>query len=212
MDGGRRMGSRRRYSSCGGGTLILAEELAEPSRSPAAWHGRRAHVLADRAHPPRPARPCDRARRSAGGNEDARVVLARLLAAGRPLRRRRAVSGRADRRSPRAGRSRVVGSTVLSCRARGRLGRTGTQQRLCDEAIELARQTGWDRMLPLCRNGPGPRSMPTGARPRKREREIPELLQVAAGRRVSGLRLSTRRVRSRRSSSRVGDADAAWSG
>ena len=143
------------------------------------------------------------------GSADARIVLARIL-------------GRCDRR---AEAREMLEELIAEARERGdpwavgRLfflaevelgsGEWDRSARLCDESMELARQTGWDNFLPLCRNILVQIAALRGEVERVRA-ETPDLLRIAErtgiadyayqlGRGLATFELS------------LGDAGAAWS-
>src|SRR5262245_5310520 len=141
-------------------------------------------------------------------NNDARTVLARIL-------------GRCDRH---AEARRMWEELIAEARERGdpwlvgRLfflaelevasGDWDRAGRLCDESMELARQTGWDHFLPLCRNV----VLQIAARRGEVERvrtETPALLQVAERAAVADYSYHLGRALATFELS-VGNAESAW--
>ena len=133
--------------------LILAEELADPETLAQSlitlarvtfWRtGRLRRDLFDRA--------VDIADRT-GGIDDASIVLARILgrcdrhAEARMMWEERVAEAR-ERGDPW-----VVGRLFFFAELEVVSGEWNAAERLCDESMEIARQTGWDHFLPLCRN------------------------------------------------------------
>ncbi|MGH3063536.1 MAG: AAA family ATPase [Gaiellaceae bacterium] len=190
--------------------LILAEELAEPETLAVSlitvarvtfWRtGRLRRDLLERA--------IEIAKRANASN-DARIVLARIL--GRCDRHTEArtmwqelIADARERGDPW-----IVGRLFFLAELEVMSGDWDTAARLCDESMELARQTGWDHFLPLCRNLLLQIAAHRGDVERVRA-ESPELLQVGErtgvadyayqlGRALAAFELST------------GDAEGAWS-
>jgi DNA-binding NarL/FixJ family response regulator len=159
--------------------LILAEELAEPETLAVSlitlarvtfWRtGRLRRDLLDRA--------IEIAERT-GESNDARIVLARIL-------------GRCDRHAEarmmweqliaearERGDPWVVGRLFFLAELEVVSGEWDRAAWLCDESMEIARQTGWDNFLPLCRNVLVQIAAQRGEVERVRT-ETPDLLQVA---------------------------------
>ena len=190
--------------------LILAEELAEPETLAVSlitvarvtfWRtGRLRRDLLDRA--------IEIAERM-DGKADARIVLARILcrcdrhAEARTMFEELIAEAR-DRGDPW-----VVGRLFFLAELEVASGEWDRAARLCDESMEIARETGWDNFLPLCRNVLVQMAALSGDVEPVRT-ETPDLLQVAEqtgiadyayqlGRALATLELS------------VGDAESAWS-
>jgi DNA-binding CsgD family transcriptional regulator len=190
--------------------LILAEELAEVE--PLAdslvtlarvtfWRtGRLRRDLLDRA--------IEIAERTEGNN-DARTVLARILVRCDRHAEARSMLEELIADARERGDPWVVGRLFFLAELEVVSGQWERAARLCDESMEIARQTGWDNFLPLCRRVLVQIAAGKGEVERVRT-ETPDLLEVAErtgiadyayelGRALATLELS------------VGDAEAAWS-
>jgi DNA-binding CsgD family transcriptional regulator len=190
--------------------LILAEELAEPKTLAVSlitvarvtfWRtGRLRRDLLDRA--------IEIAERTNASN-DARIVLARILG-----RCDRHVEARtmwkeliADARE--RGDPWIVGRLFFLAELEVASGEWDTAARLCDESMEIARQTGWDHFLPLCRNVLLQIAAHRGDVERVRT-ETPDLLQVVERTGVADYAYQLARALATFELS-VGDAESAWS-
>jgi DNA-binding NarL/FixJ family response regulator len=190
--------------------LILAEELADPETLAVSlitvarvtfWRtGRLRRDLLDRA--------IEIAERTNASN-DARIVLARILG-----RCDRHVEARtmweeliADARE--RGDPWIVGRLFFLAELEVASGEWVTAARLCDESIEIARQTGWDHFLPLCRNVLLQLAAYRGDIERVRT-ETPDLLQIVERTGVADSAYQLARALATLELS-VGNAESAWS-
>jgi DNA-binding NarL/FixJ family response regulator len=190
--------------------LILAEELAEPETLAVSlitlarvtfWRtGRLRRDLLDRA--------IEIAERT-DGSADARVVLARILCRCDRHAEARLMFEELIAEARERGDPWVVGRLFFLAELEVVSGEWDRAARLCDESMEIARQTGWDNFLPLCRNVLVQIAAQRGEVERVRT-ETPDLLQVAErtgiadyayqlGRSLATFELS------------VGDVESAWS-
>ncbi len=190
--------------------LILAEELTEAETLGVSlitfarvtfWRtGRLRRDLLDRA--------IEIAERT-DGNADARIVLARIL-------------GRCDRHAEarmmwegliaearERGDPWVVGRLFFLAELEVASGEWDTAARHCGESMEVARQTGWDNFLPLCRNILVQIAAHRGEVGRL-QTETPDLLQVAERTGIADYAYQLGRALATFELS-VGDAEAAWS-
>ncbi|HUK94074.1 MAG TPA: AAA family ATPase [Gaiellaceae bacterium] len=190
--------------------LILAEELAEPETLAVSlitvarvtfWRtGRLRRDLLDRA--------IEIAERT-DGNADARIVLARILcrcdrhAEARVMFEELIAEAR-DRGDPW-----VVGRLFFLAELEVVSGGWDRAARLCDESMEIARQTGWDNFLPLCRNILIQIAAHRGEVERVRA-ETPDLLQVAERTGIADYAYQLGRALATFELS-VDDAESAWS-
>ena len=190
--------------------LILAEELAEAETLAVSlitlarvtfWRtGRLRRDLLDRA--------IEIAERT-DGNADARIVLARILCRCDRHLEARMMFEELIAEARTRGDPWIVGRLFFLAELEVASGEWDRAARLCDESMELARQTGWDNFLPLGRRILVQIAAHRGEVERVRT-ETPDLLQVAErtgiadyayelGRALAGFELS------------VGDAESAWS-
>jgi DNA-binding CsgD family transcriptional regulator len=190
--------------------LILAEELAEAETLAVSlitlarvtfWRtGRLRRDLLDRA--------IEIAKRT-DGNADARIVLARILCRCDRHLEARMMFEELIAEARTRGDPWIVGRLFFLAELEVASGEWERAARLCDESMELARQTGWDNFLPLCRRILVQIAAHRGEVERVRT-ETPDLLQVAErtgiadyayelGRALAAFELS------------VGDAESAWS-
>jgi DNA-binding NarL/FixJ family response regulator len=190
--------------------LILAEELAEPKTLAVSlitvarvtfWRtGRLRRDLLDRA--------IEIAERTNASN-DARIVLARILGRcdrhveARTMWKERIADAR-ERGDPW-----IVGRLFFLAELEVASGEWDTAARLCDESMEIARQTGWDHFLPLCRNVLLQIAAHRGDVERVRT-ETPDLLQVVERTGVADYAYQLARALATFELS-VGDAESAWS-
>jgi DNA-binding CsgD family transcriptional regulator len=190
--------------------LILAEELAEAETLARSlitvarvtfWRtGRLRRDLLDRAN--------EIAERT-DGSADARIVLARILGrcdhhAEARMMWEELIADARERGDPW-----VVGRLFFLAELEVVSGEWDTAARLCDESVELARQTGWDNFLPLCRNILVQIAALRGDVERVR-RETPDLLQVAQRTGIADYAYQLGRALATFELS-VGDAESAWS-
>jgi DNA-binding CsgD family transcriptional regulator len=190
--------------------LILADELADPETLAVSlitvarvtfWRtGRLRRDLLDRA--------IEIAERTNASN-DARIVLARILG-----RCDRHVEARtmweeliADARE--RGDPWIVGRLFFLAELEVASGEWETAARLCDESMEIARQTGWDHFLPLCHNVLLQVAAHRGDVERVRT-ETPDLIQVVERTGVADYAYQLVRALATFELS-VGDAESAWS-
>jgi DNA-binding CsgD family transcriptional regulator len=142
-------------------------------------------------------------------NNDARTVLARIL-------------GRCDRHAEartmweemiaearERGDPWVVGRLFFLAELEVVSGKWDAAARLCDESMELARQTGWDNFLPLCRNLLVQIAAQRGEAERVRA-ETPDLLQFAERSGIADYAYQLGRALATFELS-VGDPESAWS-
>jgi DNA-binding CsgD family transcriptional regulator len=190
--------------------LILAEELAEAETLAVSlitvarvtfWRtGRLRRDLLERA--------IEIAERT-DGNADARIVLARILCRCDRHAEARMMFEELIAEARTRGDPWIVGRLFFLAELEVASGEWERAARLCDESMELARQTGWDNFLPLCRRILVQIAAHRGEVERVRT-ETPDLLQVAKrtgiadyayelGRALASFELS------------VGDAESAWS-
>jgi DNA-binding CsgD family transcriptional regulator len=195
-----------RYAEAG---LRLAEQAADPEQLAASlatfaeltfWRTGRIHRdLLERAI---------ELERTAGVDGNARPTLARLLALADRFEEARAVwtgliAERAERADPE-----VVAYLMFLARLEVASGEWSVAARLCDEGIELARQTGREMGESLCLMVQAEIDAYRGEAEKVR-REIPDLLGVAAGVGYSGaIHRLTRALASLELS--CGDAGASW--
>ena len=190
--------------------LILAEELAEAETLAVSlitvarvtfWRtGRLRRDLLERA--------IEIAERT-DGNADARIVLARILCRCDCHAEARMMFEELIAEARERGDPWIVGRLFFLAELEVVTGNWDKAARVCDESMAIARQTGWDNFLPLCRNILLQIAAHRGEVERIRT-ETPDLLQVAErtgiadyayqlGRGLATFELS------------VGDAESAWS-
>jgi DNA-binding CsgD family transcriptional regulator len=142
-------------------------------------------------------------------NNDARTVLARIL--GRCDRHAEArmmweelIAEAREREDPW-----VVGRLFFLAELEVVSGEWDRAARLCDESMEIARQTGWDHFLPLCRNVLLQIASHRGEIERVRT-ETPDLLEVVERTGVADYAYQLARALATFELS-IGDAESAWS-
>jgi DNA-binding CsgD family transcriptional regulator len=189
--------------------LRLAERLAEPAQLAASlatlaeltfWRtGRIRRDLLDRAI---------ELGRTVGSDEDGRITLARLLGLADRYDEARALWTELIADGRARGDPSVTASMMFLARMEVASGAWDAAVRVCEEAIELARQTGREMGESLCRMVLAEIDAYRGEAERVR-REIPRLLQVAAGVGYSGaIHRLTRALASLELS--CGDAGTSW--
>jgi DNA-binding CsgD family transcriptional regulator len=190
--------------------LILAEELAEAETLAVSlitlarvtfWRtGRLRRDLLDRA-----IEIADRT----DGNADARIVLARILCRCDRHGEARTMFEQLIAEARECGDPWIVGRLFFLAELEVASGQWDRAARLCDESMELARQTGWDHFLPLCRNVLLQVAAHRGDVERVRT-ETPDLLQVGERTGVADYAYQLARALATFELS-VGDAESAWS-
>jgi DNA-binding NarL/FixJ family response regulator/tetratricopeptide (TPR) repeat protein len=189
--------------------LRLAERLAEPVQLAASlatlaeltfWlTGRIRRDLLDRAI---------ELGRAVGSDEDGRATLARLLGLADRYEEARALWTELIAEGKARGDPSVTGSMMFLARMEVASGAWDAAVRVCEEAIELARQTGHEMAESLCRMVLAEIDAYRGEAERAR-RDIPRFLQVSAGVGYSGaIHRLTRALASLELS--YGDAGASW--
>jgi DNA-binding CsgD family transcriptional regulator len=123
--------------------------------------------------------------RTAGSEEDGRVTLARLLGLADRYEEARALWTELIAEGKARGDPSVTASMMFLARMEVASGAWDVAVRVCDEAIELARQTGHEMAESLCRMVLAEIDAYRGEAERAR-REIPRFLQVAGGVGYSG--------------------------
>jgi len=190
--------------------LILAEELAEAETLAVSlitlarvtfWRtGRLRRDLLDRA--------IEIAQRT-DGSADARIVLARILCRCDRHMEARMMFEELIAEARARGDPWVVGRLFFLAELEVASGEWDRAARLCDESMELARQTGWDNFLPLCRRILVQIAAHRGEVERVRT-ETPDLLQVAERTGIADYAYELGRALATFELS-VGDAESAWS-
>ncbi len=190
--------------------LILAEELAEAETLAVSlitvgrvtfWRtGRLRRDLLDRA--------IEIAERT-DGNADARIVLARILCRCDRHAEARMMFEELIAEARERGDPWVVGRLFFLAELEVASGEWDRAARLCDESMEIARQTGWDNFLPLCRNVLVQIAAHRGEVERIRT-ETPDLLRVAERTGIADYAYQLGRALATFELS-VGDAESAWS-
>jgi DNA-binding CsgD family transcriptional regulator len=142
-------------------------------------------------------------------NNDARTVLARILGrcdihAEARMMWEELIAEARERADPW-----VVGRLFFLAELEVAAGEWDTATRLCAESMELARQTGWDNFLPLCRNLLVQIAAHRGDAEKVRI-EIPDLLQVAERSGIADYAYQLGRALGTFELS-LGDAESAWS-
>jgi DNA-binding CsgD family transcriptional regulator len=146
--------------------------------------------------------------RTVGNDEDGRVTLARLLGLADRYEETRALWTELIAEGKARGDPSVTGSMMFLARMEVASGAWDAAVRVCEEAIELARQTGHEMAESLCRMVLAEIDAYRGETERAR-REIPRFLQVSAGVGYSGaIHRLTRALASLELS--YGDAGASW--
>ena len=146
--------------------------------------------------------------RTVGSDEDGRVTLARLLGLADRYEEARALWTELIAEGRARGDPSVTGSMMFLARMEVASGAWDAAVRVCEEAIELARQTGHEMTESLCRMVLAEIDAYRGETERAR-REIPRFLQVSAGVGYSGaIHRLTRALASLELS--CGDAGASW--
>ena len=190
--------------------LILAEDLAEAETLAASlitvarvtfWRtGRLRRDLLDRAIGI--AEGTDR-------NADARIVLARILCRCDRHAEARMMFEELIAEARERGDPWVVGRLFFLAELEVVSGDWDRAARLCDESMAIARQTGWDNLLPLCRNVLVQIAALRGEVECVRT-ETPDLLQVAKRTGIADYAYQLGRALATFELS-VGDAESAWS-
>lgn len=190
--------------------LILAEELAEAETLAVSlitvarvtfWRtGRLRRDLLDRA--------IEIAERT-DGNADARIVLARILCRCDRHAEARMMFEKLIAEARERGDPWVVGRLFFLAELEVASGDWDRAARLCDESMAIARQTGWDNFLPLCRNILVQIAAQRGEVESVRT-ETPDLLQVAERTGIADYAYQLGRALATFELS-VGDAESAWS-
>ena len=196
-----------RYAEDG---LVIAEELGEAETLAISlitvarvtfWRtGRLRRDLLDRA--------IEIAERT-DGSGDARIVLARILGRCDRHAEARMMWGELIAEARERGDPWVVGRLFFLAELEVVSGDWDTAARLCDESMELARQTGWDNFIPLCRNVLVQIAAQRGEVERVRT-ETPDLLDVAERTGIADYAYQLGRALATLDLS-LGDAESAWS-
>jgi ATP/maltotriose-dependent transcriptional regulator MalT len=142
------------------------------------------------------------------GNNDARTVLARILGRCDRHAEARMMWGELIAEGRERGDPWVVGRLFFLAELEVVSGEWERAARLCDESMELARQTGWENFLPLCRNILTQVAALRGDVERVRT-ETPDLLQVAEQTGIADYAYQLGRALATFELS-VGDAETAW--
>jgi DNA-binding CsgD family transcriptional regulator/Tfp pilus assembly protein PilF len=190
--------------------LILAEELAEAETLAVSlitvarvtfWRtGRLRRDLLDRA--------IEIAERT-DGNADARIVLARILCRCDRHAEARMMFEELIAEARERGDPWVVGRLFFLAELEVVSGNWDRAARLCDESMAIARQTGWDNFLPLCRNILVQIAAHRGEVESVRT-ETPDLLQASERTGIADYAYQLGRALATFELS-IGDAESAWS-